>query len=70
MAGNIDRFVTFIHKNMCLPIKPVPYRIPVRRLSSDFYCEVRYRREGAARACDEFLSEIDVIDRVNEVFSE
>ncbi len=41
VAGNIDGLMTFIHKNRCLHIKLVPYRIRVRRLSSIFYCEIR-----------------------------
>jgi hypothetical protein len=41
VAGNINGLTTFIHKNRCLRIKLVPYRIRVRRLSSIFYCEIR-----------------------------
>ena len=41
VAGSIDNFCTFIHKTICLRIKLVPYRIRVRRLSSNFYCEIR-----------------------------
>jgi hypothetical protein len=63
VAENIDGLNSFIHKNICLLIKPVPYRIPVRRLSSIFYCEIRYRREGQPGLAASLLSEIDVIDR-------
>jgi hypothetical protein len=70
VAGNIDGFSTFIHENICLPVKPVPYRILVRRLSSIFIVKSTTGTKAAAKACDEFLSEIDVIDRVNKVFSE
>lgn len=67
MAGNVDGLMTFIHEKICLRIKPVPYRIRVRRLSSIFIVKSGKRERGRQLGlAANFLSEIDVIDRANK----
>jgi hypothetical protein len=46
VAGNIDGLMIFIHENICLRIKPIPYRIPVRRLSSIFVVKSAKEERG------------------------